>query len=65
MLSYYHKNNDLASIFNIRQGGLAIYGGIIAGAITVFVICMVKKINFLAFILSYYKNYCPKKANKL
>ncbi len=37
------------AILNIRDGGLAIYGGIIAGAITVLVICKVKKINFFAF----------------
>jgi phosphatidylglycerol:prolipoprotein diacylglycerol transferase len=36
-------------IFDIRSGGLAIYGGIIAGAITVFVVCKVKKIYFPAF----------------
>ena len=36
-------------IFDIRSGGLAIYGGIIAGAITVFVVCKVKKISFPAF----------------
>ena len=29
--------DDLLSILNLRGGGLAIYGGIIAGAITVFV----------------------------
>ena len=29
--------NDLLSIFNIRQGGLAFYGGVIAAVITVFV----------------------------
>ena len=34
---------------NIRNGGLAIYGGIIAGAITVFCVCKYKKIDFLAF----------------
>ncbi len=35
---------DLASVFRIRDGGLAIYGGIIFGAITVFVFARVKKI---------------------
>lgn len=35
-------------IFDIRSGGLAIYGGIIAGAVTVFVVCKVKKIPFPA-----------------
>ena len=36
-------------VLNIRGGGLAIYGGIIAGAITVFVMCRIKKIYFPAF----------------
>ncbi len=36
-------------VFNIRGGGLAIYGGIIAGGITVLAVCYFKKINFLAF----------------
>ena len=36
-------------VINIRSGGLAIYGGIIAGAISVFVIAYVKKVSFLAF----------------
>lgn len=39
----------LGDVFNIREGGLAIYGGIIAGAITVFVVAYFKKINFFAF----------------
>lgn len=30
--------DDLLSIFNIRQGGLAIYGGVIAAIITTFVL---------------------------
>lgn len=37
--------NDLKSIFNIRQGGLAIYGGIIAAVITVMVFSKVKKLS--------------------
>ncbi len=38
--------DDLISVFNIRGGGLAIYGGIIAGAVTIFIICRKKKMNF-------------------
>ena len=38
--------NDLIQILNIRGGGLAIYGGIIAGAITLYVYCKVKKQKF-------------------
>ena len=35
-------------VINIREGGLAIYGGIIAGGLTVLCVCYFKKINFLA-----------------
>ena len=45
-LESYHSFMDVISIWN---GGLAIYGGILAGAATVVVICYVKKINFFAF----------------
>ena len=45
-LDQFHSIGD---VFNIRDGGLAIYGGIIAGALTVFVICKIKKIYFPAF----------------
>lgn len=38
--------NDLLSVFNIREGGLAIYGGVIAAVLTVFVYAKVKKISF-------------------
>ncbi|MBQ1994049.1 MAG: prolipoprotein diacylglyceryl transferase, partial [Lachnospiraceae bacterium] len=37
--------NDLLSIFNTRQGGLAIYGGVIGAFITLFVYCHIKKIS--------------------
>lgn len=38
--------DHLWSIFNIRNGGLAIYGGVIAGAITVYVYSRKKKLPF-------------------
>lgn len=41
--------DSIIDAFNIRNGGLAIYGGIIAGAITVFCVCKYKKIDFFAF----------------
>ncbi|MEE3420421.1 MAG: prolipoprotein diacylglyceryl transferase [Lachnospiraceae bacterium] len=40
-----YKDNPI-DIFNIREGGLAIYGGIIAGVITVLVLSHIKKIKF-------------------
>ena len=33
-------------VLNLRTGGLAIYGGVIAGALTVVVVCLVKKISW-------------------
>ena len=44
-LDYYIQNPS--QIFNIRSGGLAIYGGIIGGFIAGFIVCRVKKISFL------------------
>ena len=41
----YYKDNPI-SVFNIRNGGLAIYGGVIAGFITAFIYCRIKKVNF-------------------
>ena len=44
MWDYY--KNDPIQIFNLRGGGLAIYGGIIAGLITIYVYCRIKKKKF-------------------
>lgn len=44
----YYKN-DLLSVLNFRQGGLAIYGGIIGGIITAYIVTKIKKIPFLEF----------------
>ncbi len=40
------KENPV-SVFNLRTGGMAIYGGIFAGALTAAVYARIKKINFL------------------
>ena len=42
---YYSKN--IGEIIDIRGGGLAIYGGIIAAVITCYVICKKKFLKFL------------------
>lgn len=49
VLSALHEFSSFWQVFEIWNGGLAIYGGIIAGAITVFIVCKVKKIYFPAF----------------
>lgn len=41
----YYKD-DLLNVFNIRQGGLAIYGGVIAAIITTYVFSRIKKLDF-------------------
>lgn len=38
--------DDLLSILNIREGGLAIYGGLIAAIITAVIFTKIKKMNF-------------------
>lgn len=40
---------DLGKMVRIWDGGLAIYGGIIASVITLLIFCKVRKIKFLAF----------------
>lgn len=41
--------NTLLSVFAIWEGGLAIYGGIIGGALAVFLVCKWKKVYFARF----------------
>ncbi len=48
VLTTLENYKTFSDIINIRNGGLAIYGGIIAGTATVFVICIIKKIKFMA-----------------
>jgi len=45
----YYKDN-ISSIFNIRQGGLAIYGGVLAGIACIAILCKLKKFNFLSVL---------------
>ncbi|MBQ6835195.1 MAG: prolipoprotein diacylglyceryl transferase [Lachnospiraceae bacterium] len=43
-----YYQNHLGEIFNLRKGGLAIYGGIIAAVITLYVFTKKNKISFLS-----------------
>lgn len=47
-LDYYYYNP--VEILNLKSGGLAIYGGIIGGAITAYIYCKKKKINILELL---------------
>ena len=42
----YYKDN-IGSVFNIRQGGLAIYGGVLAGIAAIVIISKIKHLNTL------------------
>lgn len=44
-----YKDN-LLSIFNLREGGLAIYGGVIAGFATAFIYAKIRKLSFLQLV---------------
>lgn len=46
IFSWDSYKDDLLSILNLREGGLAIYGGVIAAILTVYVFARVKKISF-------------------
>ncbi len=53
-LDYYSKH--ISEIFNFRSGGLAIYGGLIFGAIAIIINCKIRKkdiLNFLDYIIPY------------
>ena len=44
-----YKDN-LLSVFNLREGGLAIYGGVIAGFATAFIYAKIRKLSFLQLV---------------
>lgn len=44
--SWDHYKDNLLQIFNLRQGGLAIYGGVIGAVLTLVIYTKVKKQNF-------------------
>lgn len=46
IFSFNDYKDNLLDIFNLRNGGLAIYGGVIASAIVIFVYCKIKKIKY-------------------
>ncbi len=47
IFSWDQYQNDLWSIFNLRNGGLAIYGGFIGAVLTAAIFCKIKKYSLL------------------
>jgi len=50
LFSWDYYSAHPAEIINIRGGGMAIYGGVIAGVITTYVFARVKKLSFLHLV---------------
>lgn len=46
VFSWEDYSQNLIKIFALREGGLAIYGGVIGGVLTALVYCKIKKLNF-------------------
>lgn len=46
VFSWDEFKDNLWNIFNLRSGGLAIYGGVLTGIITAIVFCRIRKISF-------------------
>lgn len=46
IFSWETYKDDLLSIFNTRKGGLAIYGGVIAAVLAVYIFSKIKKLSF-------------------
>ncbi len=53
-----YYSQDLRRIFDTRQGGLAIYGGVIGAFLGVFIMCMIRKIPFTS-VADYCVIYIP------
>ena len=50
-VAFEFKNfNSFADMINIRTGGLAIHGGLIAGILTAYIVLKIKKLNFWEYI---------------
>lgn len=49
VFSWDYYKDHLGEILQIRNGGLAIYGGILAAVLTLFIFCRIKKISMLKF----------------
>lgn len=52
---YYSHN--LKEIFNIRGGGIAIYGAVIGGVIVLIIFSKVKKLSFLRWLIPLFRDF--------
>lgn len=50
VFNYSEFKGNFASVFKVWEGGIAIYGAVIFGVLSVLVYCKIKKINFLNMV---------------
>ena len=74
VFAWENYKNNLLEIFNLRHGGLAIYGGVIGGAVAVYMFARMKKQKFLQLadtasvglvlgqIIGRWGNFCNREA---
>ena len=56
LFNFQYYSENIIKIFQIRDGGLAIYGGLMAGAIAIFINCKIQKkdvLNFFDYIIPF------------
>lgn len=58
IFSWDRYKNDLLGILNLRNGGLAIYGAVIAAFLTLWIYCRRKKQNFYSSRISACRGWC-------
>jgi len=58
-VAFEYKNyHSFIDVINIRNGGMAIHGGLIGGLLTAYIFTKVKKINFFEISNCMFKSYC-------
>lgn len=50
IMQWEHYSGDIKEILNIRNGGLAIYGGIIGSVLVAFIVAKIRKVKFLPLL---------------
>lgn len=63
LLNWSDYAGDWKSIFNIRGGGLAIYGGIIGSLLVGFLVAKIRKVKFLPLLTSWASGSCWDRAS--
>lgn len=50
IFSFELYKDNIIDVFKLWQGGIAIYGGVIGGALGIYIYCKMKKVHFLSYL---------------